>query len=151
MQIFFFSHNNNINNNYCLHRASSLFLSWASENSICREVSLKNGSFFGCFSSSQSLPRSTPGREVKWWPKIWSENFVSAKIAKVWFFLKTLYKGMAVHLLEFLNTLESATSWLDFHDCCVWGWPWVWVACEQALYLGKGWKNCSSCQLQLKI
>ena len=112
--------------NYCSpHRAATYFcLESVWKLDLFRKFVEKFRSLFRCFTSSQSLPRSTQSSKVKWRPKPVSENVVSAKKVKIYDSLISEHalKGNGNKLIvkEFLGTLKSATSWLNIHDYCVW-------------------------------
>ena len=106
-------------------QGSYIFLSWKRlKTRFVGKFVEKFRSLFRCFTSSQSLPRSTQSSKVKWRPKPVSENVVSAKKVKIYDSLISEHalKGNGNKLIvkEFLSTLKSATSWLNIHDYCVW-------------------------------
>ena len=96
-----------------------LFLSWKHLRTlfVWKFVSL-------FLSSSQSRLPSTQCSEAKLPPKFclrilwvlrkWKSMILSEHALKE--------NDVKLIVIEFLSTLESATSWLDIHECYVWGW-----------------------------
>ena len=75
-------------------------------------------------SSSQSWLPSTLCSEAKLPPKFYLRILWVLRKWKSMILSEHTLKENDIKLIviEFLSTLESATSWLDIHECYVWGW-----------------------------